>query len=127
LSGTGKNVGTYTVRITGKGRFTGTVTKKFNINPVGTKLSSVKKGKKKMTVKWKKPAKKYKAQMTGYQIQYSLYSNFRSAKTVSGGKYAKTSKVIKGLKAKKKYYVRIRTYKGKCYSAWSSVKSVKTK
>ena len=127
VSGGGKNVGTYTATIKGKGRFTGTVTKKFNINPVGTSLASVKAGKKKITVKWKKPAAKYKNQMKGYQIQYSLYSNFKNAKTVSGGGYAKKSKVIKGLKSKKKYYVRVRTYKGQCYSAWSKAKAVKVK
>ncbi|MDD6620781.1 MAG: hypothetical protein PUE75_06810 [Eubacteriales bacterium] len=46
-----------------------------------------------------------------------------------------TSKTIKNLKSKKKYYVRIRTYKNvklngktvKVYSSWSKVKSVKTK
>lgn len=124
ISGAGKNVGTYKCTITGRGRFVGSVSKNFNINPVGTSLKSLKKGKKKMTVKWAKPNKKYKTQMSGYQIQYSLYSNFRSAKTVSGGGYKKTSKAIKGLQSKKKYYVRIRTYKGSCYSSWSGAKSV---
>jgi len=42
-----------------------------------------------------------------------------------------TSSTVKKLKAKKKYYVRIRTYKkvnGKTYySGWSKVKNVKTK
>ena len=127
LSGKGTKVGTYTAKITGKGSFTGSVTKKFKINPKGTTLKSLTKGKKKMTVKWNKPAAKYKSQMTGYQIQYSLYSNFKKAKTVKAGKDATTKKVIKGLKAKKKYYVRIRTYKGKYYSAWSKAKTVITK
>ena len=127
LSGKGTNVGTYTAKITGKGSFTGTASRSFKINPVGTSLKSLTKGKKRITVKWKKPAAKYKKQMTGYQIQYSLYANFKSAKTVSGGKYAKTKKVIKGLKGKKKYYVRIRTYKGNCYSSWSKAKAVVTK
>ena len=63
----------------------------------------------------------------GYQIQYSLYSSFKKAKTVKVGKYATTKKVIKGLKAKKKYYVRIRVYKGSYYSAWSKAKTVVTK
>ena len=127
LSGKGTKVGTYTAKITGKGRFTGSVTKKFKINPKGTTLKSLTKGKKKMTVKWNKPAAKYKSQMTGYQIQYSLYASFKKAKAVKVGKYATTKKVIKGLKAKKKYYVRIRTYKGSYYSAWSKSKTVVTK
>lgn len=50
-------------------------------------------------------------------------------------KQKKTSTAIKNLKAKKKYYVRIRTYKNvkfngktvKVYSKWSKSKSVKTK
>ena len=127
VSGKGTNVGSYTFKITGKGRFVGTVSKKFYINPVGTTLSSLKAGKKKMTVKWKKPDKKYKNQMSGYQIQYSLKSNFKSAKTVSVGSYSTTSKIIKNLKSKKKYYVRVRTYKGSRYSSWSKAKSVKIK
>lgn len=127
MSGKGTKVGTYTAKITGKGRFTGSVTKKFKITPQGTTLKSLTKGKKKVTVKWNKPAAKYKSQMTGYQIQYSLYSTFKSPKSVKVGKYATTKKVIKGLKAKKKYYVRIRTYKGSYYSAWSKSKTVVTK
>ena len=50
------------------------------------------------------------------------------------GTYGDMDKImskIKKLKAKKKYFVRIRTFKGsgskKTYSKWSSVKSVKTK
>ena len=43
----------------------------------------------------------------------------------------RVSKTVKGLKSKKTYYVRIRTYKvvgsSKFYSTWSSAKSVKTK
>jgi hypothetical protein len=50
-------------------------------------------------------------------------------------KQKKTSTAIKNLKGKKKYYVRIRTYKNvkfngktvKVYSSWSKSKSVKTK
>jgi hypothetical protein len=107
------------------------VTKKFKINPVGTTLKSLTKGKKKMTVKWNKPAAKYKSQTAGYQIQYSLYSSFKKAKTVKVGKYTTTKKVIKGLKAKKKYYVQVRTWTVKNgvkqYSKWSAKRTVKTK
>lgn len=127
LSGSGKKVGTYTAKLTGKGNFNGTVSKYFKIIPVGTSLKSLTKGKRKITVKWNKPAAKYKTQMTGYQIQYSLYSNFKSAKSVKIGKYGTTSKVLTGLKAKKKYYVRIRTYKGSCYSSWSKSRYTTTK
>ena len=82
---------------------------------------------KQMTVKWGKNAK-----ATGYQIQYSLNSKFASGnKTVTVKGAAAVSKTISSLTAKKRYYVRVRTYKtvsGKnYYSAWSAVKNVITK
>ena len=74
------------------------------------------------TVKWKK-----KSGITGYQIQYSTNSKFKKGNKSIKIKNAKTiSKKITKLKAAKKYYVRIRTYKGKKYSKWSKVKSTKT-
>lgn len=93
----------------------------------GTKLSKVRAGKKRVSVKWKKQTKG----TTGYQIQYSVKKNFTGSKikTVKGNK--KTSVTIKKLKSKKTYYVRIRTYKqtsgGKIYSPWSKAKKVKIK
>ncbi len=123
-----KNVGHYKATIAFKGNYSGTVTKTFNINPKGTKLSSVKPGKKKAAIKWKKQTKYTK----GYQIQYSTKKNFKSGvktKTIKGSK--KTSLTIKGLKSKKTYYIRVRTYQnasgGKCYSSWSKAKKVKVK
>ena len=73
-------------------------------------------------IKWKK-----KSSITGYQIQYSTNSKFKKGNKSIKIKNAKTiSKKIKKLKASKRYYVRIRTYKGKKYSKWSKVKSIKT-
>ena len=73
-------------------------------------------------IKWKK-----KSGITGYQIQYSTNSKFKNGNKSIKIKSAKTvSKKITKLKAAKKYYVRIRTYKGKKYSKWSKVKSIKT-
>ena len=87
------------------------------------------KGKKCFTAKWKKQSKKNQKKFNGYQIQYSVNSNYSGAKTVSVGK-TKSSKKISKLSAKKKYYVRIRTYRKvggvTYYSKWTS-KSVKTK
>ncbi|MCM1434389.1 MAG: fibronectin type III domain-containing protein [Clostridiales bacterium] len=89
-------------------------------------------GKKKFTVKWKKQS----AQTTGYEIQYATDSKFtQNKKTVTVSKNKTTSKVVSKLKAKKKYYVRIRTYKTvkvngkntKIYSSWSKAKTVTTK
>ncbi len=72
------------------------------------------------------------ANIDGYQIQYSTSSSFKSGnKTVTVSGYKSTSKTVKSLKAKKKYYVRIRAYKkinGKnVYSSWSKSKYVTTK
>ena len=87
-----------------------------------TTITSVKAQSKAFTVKWKK-----KSSITGYQIQYSTNSKFKKGNKSIKIKNAKTiSKKITKLKAAKKYYVRIRTYKGKKYSKWSKVKSVKT-
>lgn len=69
----------------------------------------------------------------GYQIRYASDKAFKKTKTVyvSEGKGKKTSTVIKGLKRKKTYYVKVRAYikdsAGKRYYSknYSSVKSVK--
>ena len=87
-----------------------------------TTITSIKAQNKAFTVKWKK-----KSGITGYQIQYSTNSKFKKGNKSIKIKNAKTiSKKITKLKAAKKYYVRIRTYKGKKYSKWSKVKSIKT-
>ena len=87
-----------------------------------TTITSIKAQNKAFTVKWKK-----KSSITGYQIQYSTNSKFKKGNKSIKIKNAKTiSKKITKLKAAKKYYVRIRTYKGKKYSKWSKVKSIKT-
>ena len=127
-----KNVGAYKVTVKGIGNFTGTLNKTFTINPKGTSISKLYRAKKAFTVKWKKQSTKMATStITGYQIRYSTSSKMTSPKykTVKGYKY--TSKKITKLKAKKKYYVQVRTYKtvsGKnYYSSWSGVKSVTTK
>lgn len=96
-----------------------------------TSISKVTAGKKAFTIKWKKVSA-----ATGYQVQYATDSKFsKNKKTVTVKKNSTTSKKISKLKAKKKYYVRIRTYKTvkvngkstKIYSNWSKAKTVKTK
>ena len=126
-----KYVGKYAVKITFKGKYSGTKTLYFTIKPKATSISSLKAGSKKFTVKWKKQA----TQTTGYQVQYSASSKFSKAKTVTVGKNKTVSKKISKLSGKKKYYVRVRTYKtvkinGKSiriYSGWSKTKTVTTK
>lgn len=68
-------------------------------------------------------------------MQYSLNSNFKSAKLLNVTNNKVTTKLISNLKSKKKYYVRIRTYKNvkvkgkstKLYSTWSKSLNVKVK
>jgi len=126
-----KYVGKYAVKITFKGKYSGTKTLYFTVKPKATSISSLTAGSKKFTVKWKKQA----TQTTGYQVQYSASSKFSKAKTVTVGKNTTVSKKISKLSGKKKYYVRVRTYKtvkinGKSiriYSGWSKAKTVTTK
>ena len=127
-----KNVGKYSVTVTFKNGYTGKYTKTFQILPKGTKIKSVKAAKKAFTAKWSKQA----TQTTGYQLQYSTSKSFKkSVKTSTISKNKTVSKTVKKLKAKKTYYVRVRTYKTvkvsgksvKLYSGWSTVKKVKTK
>lgn len=123
-----KNVGKYSVKIKFKGNYSGSKTLNFKINPKTVKLKTIDVGKKKMTVRWNKET----VQTTGYEIQYSTSSSFKSdVKVIPVSKNKTTSRLIKGLKTGKKYYVRIRTYKvvdGKnYYSSWSKKMSVKAK
>ena len=128
-----QNVGKYTVTVTLKGNYTGTVKKTFTILPKNTAISKLTASKNTVTVKWKKQTK----QTAGYEIQYSTSSKFtkKTTKTVKVTKNSTNSKKITKLKAKKKYYVRIRTYQTvkvgkkstKIYSGWSKAKMVTTK
>lgn len=92
-----------------------------------TKITKTKGAKKKLTVNWKKISK-----ATGYQIQVATDKKFtKNKKSVTITKNKTISKTIKKLKSKKKYYIRVRTYRKvagkKVYSSWSSVKNIKTK
>ena len=123
-----KNVGVATITITGKGNYAGKITKTFKINPKGTSLKKLTAESKQFTATWKAQ----KTKTTGYEVQYSLDKNFKSGnKKLNIKKNKTTSSTVKKLKAKKKYYVRIRTYKTvngkKYYSGWSKVLNVKTK
>ena len=122
-----KNVGTATVTIVGTGFYKDSVNKTFKINPKGTALKKLTAGKKQFTAKWNKKT----TQTTGYQLQYCTKKSFKGAKTVTIKKNKTTKKVVKKLAGKKKYFVRIRTYKTvngkKYYSSWSKAKAVTTK
>ena len=127
-----KYVGKYAVKITFKGKYSGTKTLYFTIKPKAISISSLKAGSKKFTVKWKKQA----TQTTGYQVQVATNKKFKkNKKNVTIKKQKTTKTTVKKLKAKKKYYVRVCTYKtvkinGKSiriYSGWSKTKIVTTK
>lgn len=128
-----KNVGIYTVTVKLQGNYVGNVKKTFRIVPKGTSITKLTSRKKGFLVKWKKQA----AQAAGYEIAYSTDSKFKkkATKTVTIKKNKTVSRTVKKLKAKKKYYVRIRTFKTvksggnsqKIYSAWSKAKTVRTK
>ena len=124
-----KNVGKATLIITGKGKYTGQITKTFKICPKSTSIVRLTKTGKAVKVRWKKQSKKMSgSRITGYQVWLATNKKFtKNKKTVTIKGYAKVSKKIKGLKAKKKYYVKMRTYKMiggvKYYSTWSKKKT----
>lgn len=122
-----KYVGTYKVHISCCNLYDCEKDVTFVINPPTTSIKSLKAASKAFTVTWSKKT----TQVTGYQIKYSTSKSFSSSKTVTVSKNSTTSKKISSLKAKKKYYVKVRTYKTvsgkKYYSKWSSYKYVTTK
>ena len=95
-----------------------------------TKIIKIKATKKGFTVRWKGIARA----CNGYEVAYSTKKSMKGAKNVRLASDKKICKVKK-LKAKKKYYVRIRTYRivkinetyKRVYSAWSKIKTVRTK
>ena len=95
--------------------------------PKSASIKKVKGAKKAVSVEWKKVSG-----VKGYQVQVATNKKFKkNKKTVTIKKQKTTKTTVKKLKAKKKYYVRVRTYKivngKKVYSSWSKVKTVKTK
>lgn len=95
-----------------------------------TSISKIVKNKRAFKVFWSSASS-----VSGYQIQYSRKSNMRIAKIIMIKSQSKVSRKVKGLKKKKRYYVRVRTYKQMTvegtlktyYGKWSSKKSIKTK
>lgn len=110
-------------------KYIGSMRVNYNIVPGGTSINKINSTSKGFNVAWKKQS----VQTSGYQICYSTSSKF----TKSATKYItiKTStalsKKVQNLKAKKAYYVKVRTYKAinrdRYYSAWSTAKKIITK
>ena len=94
--------------------------------PSGTSVSKISGSSKAFTANWKK-----NTAVTGYQVQYSLKSDFSGAKTVTMKSNKTLKATVKKLGAKKVYYVRVRTYKTiakvNYFSTWSKTVKVKTK
>ena len=113
-----------TVTITGKGKYGGSITKTFTINPRKTTVSAKSTAKSKITATVSK-----KSEASKYQIQYSTSSKFKGAKTYTMS--AKSTKGVISASSGKTYYVRVRTVKtvgGKnYYSGWSAASKVKVK
>ena len=83
--------------------------------------------KKALTIKWKKVAG-----ANGYEIQIATNKKFtKNLQTITVKKGTTVSKTIKKLKAKSKYFVRVRAYKtvggGQLFGKWSAAKNKKTK
>lgn len=126
-----KNVGRYSIVVTFKGNYSGTKTLVYNIIPKSTVITSIAGTKKGFTAKWRKQA----VQTKGYQVQYSLYSNFKTGTTLTAKSVNSLIVKVGKLTGGKRYYVRVRTYRtvkyaGKnvnLYSTWSPIKAVTAK
>ena len=124
--------GKFTIRIYYQGNYYGYSTVNYYVKPKKNEISSVSANSKGFTVKWKinRPSP-----ISGYQIQYSTKSNFSVSKSIYVTNYKTATKTISKLSAKKKYYVRVRSYKdvtlnnkeSRLCGSWSNAKTVTTK
>lgn len=118
-----KAIGKATVTITGKGNYTGSITKTFKILPAKVTQKTPVAGTKKVTVKYVTVKGSCR-----YQIAYRIKgtSTWKKVNTT-----LTTAKTIKKLKSGKKYQIKVRAYKkvdGKTYiGPWSDIKTVKVK
>lgn len=134
--------GTATVTISGKGTYTGSVSKTFKIARAKATIKAASKtvtmnSSKKYSITEKivtdgkvKVSWKTVKSISGYEIQYSTSSNMKNAKKITAKSNAVSTEISK-MTSKKNYYIRIRSYKTvsgkKYYSEWSTVKKVKVK
>ena len=119
---------TITVTVTGSGSSKNIVKKiTVYVAPKKQKVVKVTASSKALTVKLNKDTK-----ASGYQVMVATDKKFTANKKSVDIKSNKTvSTKVKGLKAKKQYYVRVRSYKTisgkKYYGTWSTVVKMKTK
>ena len=121
-----KKVGKATVKITGKGKYGGVITKTFKINPAKQEIQKLTAKSKAFFVDWAQ-----KGSATGYEIQYATNSKFTGAKKVAITNNKTDKTTVSKLSGNKKYYVRVRSYTTvggtKYYGTWSATKTVTTK
>lgn len=121
-----KSVGTHKVKIKFKKNYSGTTYRSYEIRPKTPTLKSVSKLSRGFLVKWSKVSS-----VSGYQIQYSTNKKFTRSRIGTVEKKSATSASVRRLSARKKYYVRIRSFKyangSTYYSSWSKAKNVTTK
>ncbi|MBQ6380287.1 MAG: fibronectin type III domain-containing protein [Clostridia bacterium] len=125
-----KAVGKYAVKVTLIGKYAGTKTLCYTINPLKTQITKTVAGKASAKVQWSKVSG-----VSGYQVQYAPKANFSGAKALNVKGAATTATLLKNLTAKSTCYVRVRSYKSvlfgsqtvTVFSGWSAVKSVAVK
>ena len=122
-----KNVGMYSYDITYLGNFIGTSRLLLFIYPQSPIFKKIVLSKNEVELQWDKIT----AQSEGYEVQYSTNSDFISDNhyVTVNSKNAKSLK-LQGLKSKKNYYFRIRTFKNVSenntfYSQWSRIGTAK--
>ena len=124
------DVGTGTVRLTGKKKAMGSAEETFEIRPgrpgsvsvkaLGLQFSGLMSEPRRVKVTWSRPA----SGADRYEIRYSTHKDGTDARTVTAdGKTAE----LRGLKAKTVYYVWVRAVKNGVESDWAAVKKVTTK
>ncbi len=122
VSGSRKAIGPGKITITGKNKYTGTLTKTFTVKPGQVTIKNAAGGTKKLTVKWGKKDGDVK-----YQVKYRV----KGTSTWKNAYTSNTYKSISNLKTGKTYQVKVRAYKkvnGKTYyGKFSAIKSITVK
>ena len=120
------NAGIATVRVTGKGNYTGSVSKTFTIRPRRTGIQKLSARREGFYVRWKEVP----SQISGYEVEYSRTGSFAKSQKVRVDVSKRSAKVL-NLQGGKNYYVRVRTYKNvgntRVYSKRSAVWQIQTK
>ena len=122
------NPGEYTMSVEGSKWFHDSYEYTYTIVVKPTYVSSLTATKSGFDVSWKEISK---ANVTGYQLQFSRKADMSEATRYNKAGYSATSMSVVNAYRSQKYYVRVRSYKTignvNYYSAWSATKMVTTK